>query len=487
MPCPGKGAFEAYARGTLSHEIAQGVRNHAQSCPACRLRLAEAMAHAAGVGEEPPAQARTEPGPTGRRRVRFYDNERDETLPEWQPKRATVNTNARTGRMRRGGLLDGKYQLEELISEGGMARVFRARHRELGRAVAIKLVLEGLRDDARMRELFYSEARIASSLVHPNIGQVNDFGVDSDLGFFLVMDLLEGGTLRERMRHGWPNARVTAEIVDQVVGAVRYIHDRGIVHCDLKPENIFLARLPAERRVHVKLIDFGLAFRVDALPGDPSGTLPYMAPERIEGGAPTPQCDVYSLGVILYELVARKRPFGNEPLARRRKQDEALPPSSLAGGEPDERLDALVLRALAADPAQRHPTAEAFHFELRTWMSMRGLRAPRTAAADPAAGELGALAGGPLPLALFAKSGALRFANRAFLARLDSERSEAARFDELAAVVLDRTLEESFRAAASGQPVRHALAVSGRRGAGTLVLLPAADGVHATFLDEVSP
>jgi serine/threonine protein kinase len=433
---------------------------------------------------EPAGEDRTEPAPKlpdrRGRKVQFYDAERDETLPEWAPKRARVSTNARTGRMQRGGLLDGKYQLESLISEGGMARVYRARHRELGRSVAIKLVLEGLKDDTRMRELFYSEARIASTIVHPHIGQVTDFGVDEDLGFFLVMDLLEGETLRERMRHAWPNLRVTAEILDQVAGAVRHIHERGVIHCDLKPENIFLAKLPDERGPHVKLIDFGLSFRVDALPSDPSGTLPYMAPERVAGGLPTPQCDVYSLGVILYELVAKQRPW-------ERPRGKTQPPSPSASK--DERLDVLVMRAVAADPADRHPSAEAFHFELRTWMSMRGLRAARSVSAPHSitrpVGELGALVDGPLPLALFTRGGGLRFANRAFLERLDVDPSQATSFSELAAVALDRSLEAAFKTAAGGKPVRRPM-LSRKKGAGTLLLMPADDGVHALFVDEIA-
>jgi hypothetical protein len=479
MPCPAKGSFEAYMLGSLSQDVARDLRAHAQTCPACRLRMADAMAKASGVPTDPFPSV---PRPTTKksRQVQFYDSERDETLPEWQPpkekeKRVRVSTNARTGRMQRGGLLDGKYQLEELISEGGMARVFRARHRELGRPVAIKLVLEGLKDDARMRELFYSEARIASSLIHPHIGQVNDFGVDPDLGFFLVMDLLEGETLRQRMRAKWPNLRVAAELLDQVVSAVRYIHDRGIIHCDLKPENIFLARFPDERGPHAKLIDFGLAFRVDALPGDPSGTLQYMAPERIHGGAPTPQCDVYSLGVILYELTTRQRPFD----VRKRKSDAPLLPSDLTG-EPDARLDSLLLRALSGDPQNRHPSTEAFHFELRTWMSMRGLRTARPAAQK---GELNAVAEGPVPLALFDRQGVVRFVNRAFLERMDQENADPKHFSELAAVALDRSLDDAFHKAAQGKPMRRPVMLPKKKGAGTVVLLPTDDGVHATFVD----
>src|SRR6185295_17603372 len=103
---------------------------------------------------------------------------------------------AKTGRVRRAGMVDGRYELEALLSKGGMGRVFRARHRDLGRQVALKLVLDGFADDYELRELFFKEAQLASSLNHPNIITVTDFGLDDDLGYFLVMDLLQGETLR---------------------------------------------------------------------------------------------------------------------------------------------------------------------------------------------------------------------------------------------------------------------------------------------------
>src|ERR1700733_4655877 len=120
-----------------------------------------------------------------------------------------------------------------MITKGGMGRVFPARPRDFGRVVPLKLVLDGMQEDAELREIFFKEARLASSLSHPNIINVTDFGLDDDLGYFVVMEYIEGVTLRERMRQK-PSARFAFEVIDQIAGAVRYIHGRDIIHCDLK-------------------------------------------------------------------------------------------------------------------------------------------------------------------------------------------------------------------------------------------------------------
>ena len=146
--------------------------------------------------------------------------------PRVRRQRSMASTRAKTGRHRRAGLVDGRYELEEMISKGGMGRVFRARHRDLGRKVALKLVLDGFQEDQELRELFFKEARLASSLNHPNIINVTDFGLDDELGYFVAMDLLEGETLRERIRNKRPTLRFGFDVMDQICGALRYIHGR---------------------------------------------------------------------------------------------------------------------------------------------------------------------------------------------------------------------------------------------------------------------
>ena len=279
-------------------------------------------------------------------------------------------------------LVGGRYELDREISSGGMGRVFRAVHRDLGRTFALKLLLEGQRQKPESRERFFVEARLASSLAHPNIVSVTDYGVDDEHGCYLVMELLEGGTVRERLGDGALSPRLAFDICDQLTGAVRFMHARGILHGDIKPENVFLAKQEGEprRRNVVKLLDFGLSFRESSAPDSKlGGTPPYLAPERLRGGPQTPTCDVYSLGVLLYEMLTGRPPYrGSLTEVITASLGGAMPPapSKLVPGL-DSSIDALVMRALARDPAQRHPTTEAFHFELRTAMSMTGLKVRR--------------------------------------------------------------------------------------------------------------
>lgn len=287
-----------------------------------------------------------------------------------------------TSRMLRSWLVGGRYELYDEISAGGMGRVFRVVHRDLGRTFALKLLLETQRQKQDSRERFFVEARLASALCHPNIVSVTDYGLDEQHGCYLVMEMLEGQTVRARMQEGVVPARLAFDVVDQLTGAVRYMHTRGIVHSDIKPENVFLARQEGEprRRNIVKLLDFGLSFRSGAAPEHKlGGTPPYIAPERLQGAPQTPSCDVYSLGALLYELLTGNMVYsGTVPQIVDRSVAGPLPPppSRVVPGL-DGRIDSLVMRALERDPKLRHHTAEAFHFELRTVMSMSGLKVRR--------------------------------------------------------------------------------------------------------------
>ncbi len=278
--------------------------------------------------------------------------------------------------------LEGRYELYELISQGGMGAVYRARHRQLDRVVAIKFMSAALRDDPEMRRRFTDEAQVASSLAHPNIVNVTDFGIDPELGYFLVMELLTGQTARARMSGQALRARVACDIVEQAAWALRYMHLRGIVHCDLKPENVLLTESPEEsrRRNHVKLIDFGLAMRPAAPAVAVSGTPPYVAPERLRGAPPSPPADLYSLGVLFYELLTGRAPFQGslgDVMDQQLRGELPPPPSSLSTEELEERTDEIVLLALAPDASARPRSIEAFLFELRTLMSMMGMRVRR--------------------------------------------------------------------------------------------------------------
>jgi serine/threonine-protein kinase len=280
--------------------------------------------------------------------------------------------------------LEGRYELEELLSEGGMGSVWRARHQTLDRRVAVKFMSAALRDNPEMRARFTSEARVASGLVHPNIVSVTDFGIDSERGYFLVMELLQGQTLRQRMDEQLPRARVACDVVEQIAWALRYIHAGGIIHCDLKPENVFLACLEQEsrRKNHVKLIDFGLALRSTGGPASVAGTPPYVAPERLHQAPPSARSDIYSLGALFYEMLTGRVPYAGSlfEIVEQHNQGKVPPAPSTLTDEPIEpRADELIMRALSLNPEARQPHAEAFLFELRTLMSMMGMRVRRVA------------------------------------------------------------------------------------------------------------
>jgi serine/threonine protein kinase len=323
-----------------------------------------------------------------------------------------------------GDLLDGRYRLETPLKRGGQGEVWRARHVELDRSFAIKLLPIGQHADHASREHFFSEARLASSLSHPNIVSVTDFGIDERRGYFLVMELLEGVSLRDRIEERLLPPRIACDILDQVSSAVRYAHTRGVVHCDLKPDNVFMVRVAGEnRRVNLaKLLDFGLSFRQDLRNVGHGGTPPYVAPERLRGAEPTARCDVYALGVIFYELIAGKRPYEGSVMAVIDQQlDGKPPPPPSSGGahDPplDPRLDEIVMKAMSRNPDRRHATVEQFQFELRTFMSMSGMRSrqgPVTGGAVTTQLPV-QLMQSPIPIAMFEVDGTLRYANQRFL------------------------------------------------------------------------
>jgi serine/threonine-protein kinase len=329
----------------------------------------------------------------------------------------------------------GRYELlGQALSSGGMGHVYRARHRELDRTFAIKVVQDGLRQDPQLRELFFKEARLCSSLSHPNIISVTDFGFDEKVGYFLVMELLEGETVRERMHRGGIAPRIAYDLLDQVAVAVRYAHGRGIIHCDLKPENVFLTQVEGDRRRNlVKLLDFGLSFRTDHTEFAHGGTPPYVAPERYSREPPSPQTDVYALGMLLYELLAGGLPYKGALVDMMHQQLDGPdpPPPSRFAKDLDPRADELVMRAIARDPKVRHQNAEGFHFELRTLMNMQGIRLRPQAATGTSLPS--GLVQSPIPFAIFEPSGALRFANQSFLkACAGSSRAPVQSFAELA-------------------------------------------------------
>jgi serine/threonine protein kinase len=344
-------------------------------------------------------------------------------------------------------------------------------------------------------ERFLREARLASSLSHQNIVAVTDFGHDPGQGYFLVMELLEGETLRELMDRQTLGYRVACDIVDQLAGVMRYIHERGILHCDLKPDNLFLARAEGEvRRKHfLKLIDFGLSWRRDTIAETQvCGTPPYLAPERLQGAPPSPSCDVYALGMILYELIAGRSPFLGHPMEMLQQQLARAPippPSELAPERIDSSANALVLRALSYDPSTRHPSVEAFHYELRRLLEMSGMRsrqAPQRQVAQRADQDIvAALDRSPVPQAIVELDGTLRFASRAFLEATGNGPEAPSTIVELPGISREPQLTDAlWLAAETRKPITRRLLTIGE-GRLALVVAPVLRGAEVEALHLV--
>ncbi|XXF77575.1 protein kinase [Myxococcaceae bacterium GXIMD 01537] len=253
----------------------------------------------------------------------------------------------------KGELLAGRYQLEQELGRGGMATVYLATDLRLARRVAVKLMHPG--EDARRAERFRREAELVASLKHPNVLEVHDFGEDAERGPFLVTEWVQGETLRELARRLAPVPTELAGVLGwELARALGAAHARGVVHRDVKPENVLVARGGP-----LKLADFGIAALSDqerlTSTGAITGSLPYMAPERIDTGAFSPASDVYAVGVILFELCAGATPHGGKGAAHLAASVMTRDAPSLAEAVPGtpEPLAALVARCLERDARLR--------------------------------------------------------------------------------------------------------------------------------------
>lgn len=266
-----------------------------------------------------------------------------------------------------GTVLDGKYRLEARIGSGGFGAVYRATHLGLGREVAVKVLLPSARaQDPTAAASLRREGMSACRVQHPNAITVLDFGVTEAGVTYLVLELLEGHTLEEEMaRRGRLGLARSAEILAPVAAALGEAHGRGLVHRDVKPANIFLHHDGSGEVV--KLLDFGIATLVDpgersptllTLGGTICGTPPYMSPERLQDLGCDGRSDVFSLGVVLYEMLSGTLPWdlprdaGPLKYALEIVHGSPLPLVPRAPGIPEE-VAALVLRALARDPRER--------------------------------------------------------------------------------------------------------------------------------------
>lgn len=259
-----------------------------------------------------------------------------------------------------------RYDIEALIGEGGMGRVYRARHAELGRTYAIKAMFGDLAANELMRARFAQEAHLASQLNHRNVVPVLDFGMPEDSVAYLVMDFVDGVPLSEALAtHGPMPVPRAQSIAEGLARGLRYAHAQGLVHRDLKPDNVMLVQEDDEEVP--KILDFGIAMRANTekqdrltSTGNIVGTPTYMAPEQAFGGPIDPSVDLYALGGVLFACLTGHPPFVGAPVSvlHRKLTDSALKVSQVALQPVPDHIASLTDRLLAREPQDRPATAQ---------------------------------------------------------------------------------------------------------------------------------
>ena len=272
----------------------------------------------------------------------------------------------------------GRYVVQSLLGSGGMGEVYLAHDPKLERLVALKILPENTPANSRAAHRFAKEARAACSLSHPNVAHIYEVE-ESDGVNFIALEYIQGETLRARLRRGRIGLRETLDLALQVSSALAAAHERGIIHRDVKPENIMVVG-----EDHIKLLDFGLAKMTDVAPynaghnnstvsqvysqpGVPMGTVSYMSPEQARGAEVDARTDIWSLGVVLYEMIAGRPPFegasGSDIIAAILNQ----PPLPLTrfSREVTEAVEWVVMKALSKDRAERYETAREMHTDFR--------------------------------------------------------------------------------------------------------------------------
>ncbi len=268
-----------------------------------------------------------------------------------------------------GTTIAGRYVIEEAIGEGGMATVYRATQKLTERACAIKIMNSAFARELVVRERFRREAKSAQKLAHPNIIEIFDQGETEDGTAYIVMELLVGSSLADVVAKGGMSIKRALGLMIQIARGIARAHDLDVIHRDLKPENIFLCKRTDGSDI-VKLLDFGIALsKQDSRltgAGEIFGTPQYMAPERIQAGEPGPGADLYSIGVVYYELVTGTLPFDAPDIATffNKHLKETPPPPLTHNPHLPVQLNDLILRLLAKDPKGRPVDAHRVHQDL---------------------------------------------------------------------------------------------------------------------------
>jgi serine/threonine-protein kinase len=257
-------------------------------------------------------------------------------------------------------LLNQRYKLLSQLGQGGMAVVYKAQDLSLGRLVAIKMLRQSLIHDEDFLARFQQEARAAANLAHPNIVTVHDFG-QHEGRYYIVMEYIEGKDLKTLIKEGAPFSPERAlDLTIQICAGLGYAHRAGLIHCDVKPQNVLVT---ADGRV--KITDFGIARALATLrPGETTdvvwGSPQYYSPEQAAGEHPSPASDVYSIGVVMFEILAGRLPFvaSNQQALTLMHLREEPPRLTLFNPGVPETLERIIHKVLAKEPAARYRTAD---------------------------------------------------------------------------------------------------------------------------------